>query len=720
MARQEDASSERGHRQPNLLIHEKSPYLLQHAFNPVHWYPWSEVAFSKARQEHKPIFLSIGYATCHWCHVMERESFENEEIANLLNQHFVPIKVDREERPDVDQLYMTFVQVMTGSGGWPMSVWLTPELKPFFAGTYFPPEDRWGRIGFKTILERIAQVWRDQRDRLISAADDALARLQDIVITTATPIASDKSAAAEVAAKTWRSAYDPPYGGFGSAPKFPQPPVLDFLLRHAIRTNDQALLDLVFQTLRAMARGGLFDQLGGGFHRYSVDERWHVPHFEKMLYDQAQLACLYLDAFQLSRDLFFADITRRTLDFVLRDMTAPDGGFFSALDADSPMPGHPEKMAEGAFYVWTWEEVQHLLGDRAALAARHYGIEPSGNVREDPYGVFAHQNVLYCKQSPEEIANLSQRSPEAVRADLEDIRKMLYEARARRPAPATDDKVLTSWNGLMISAFARAAQVLEENPYLAAAERAALFIQTHLYDPAANRLQRRYRDGDTAVPALAEDYAFLIRGLIDLYETAFDEAILQWAVALQERMDADFSDEDGGYFDAATGDISLLLRLKSLHDGVLPCACSAAAANLLRLATLADRAEWIERADALWRFAGETLQKSPYNITAMLAAMDYFPDSLCRVVISGVRDAADTKKFIRAAHCHYLPGKVVLFAENGRVSRPEANFVNLPECSGQRAEGAFAYICVNQTCRPPVTSPDDLDRQLADVRGQAR
>src|SRR5271166_70890 len=478
----------------NHLLAEKSPYLQQHAHNPVDWYPWGPEAFDKASREQKPIFLSIGYSTCHWCHVMERESFENEAIAQLVNKDFVPIKVDREERPDVDHIYMTFVQATTGSGGWPMSVFLTPDLEPFFGGTYFPPDNRYGRPGFPALLAQIAAAWRNDRERVIASGGDILAQLRKLGGDTS-PAALDRGVL-DACFHYFRRKFDRTRGGFGAAPKFPRPSVLNFLLRYYQDNGNQEALEMTLQTLASMAAGGMNDQLGGGFHRYSVDERWFVPHFEKMLYDQAQLAVSYLEAFQITHDPFYAKIARSTLDYVLRDMTHPDGGFYSAEDADSVIdPGNPREKGEGAFYVWSAEELKPF-GQFAAI----YGVEQNGNVHDDPHGEFGGKNILYLRESPDD----------ATEAALQPVKAALLAIRAKRVRPHLDDKILTAWNGLMISAFAKGAQILNEPRYLAAAQRAAHFILTKMYDAKTCLLQRRYRDGDSAISGFLDDYAFLI------------------------------------------------------------------------------------------------------------------------------------------------------------------------------------------------------------------
>jgi uncharacterized protein YyaL (SSP411 family) len=484
---------------PNRLAAEQSPYLLQHKDNPVDWYPWGEDAFEKARKEEKPIFLSVGYSTCHWCHVMEHESFEDAGVAELLNRNYVSIKVDREERPDVDRVYMAFVQVTTGSGGWPMSVWLTPTLEPFYGGTYFPPTSRWGRPGFTEILEEIARVWREERGRVLQSASTIVERLRTLGAST-----GDRRipgvGVLETAVQEFASAFDARRGGFGDAPKFPRPSELLFLLREHRRTGADLPRDMVLATLRAMALGGMRDHIGGGFHRYSVDGGWRVPHFEKMLYDQAQLVLAYVEAVQVSGESEFADVAADTIDYVLRDLRNEGGGFYSAEDADSVPPEHahhePAHKSEGAFYIWSDEEIGDVLGEDADIVRLRFGILPDGNAPFDPQNEFIHKNLLYTARSIDDIAVTTGRSKESVAASLERGRAELLRVRSGRPRPQLDDKVLTAWNGLMIAALARAGRVLDGGePYLAEAQRAASFVHEHLWNASEARLLRRYRQG---------------------------------------------------------------------------------------------------------------------------------------------------------------------------------------------------------------------------------
>nr|MBA3543779.1 thioredoxin domain-containing protein [Chthoniobacterales bacterium] len=577
----------------NRLANEKSPYLLQHAHNPVDWYPWGKEAFEKAQREKKPIFLSIGYSTCHWCHVMAHESFENEEVAAFLNSRFVSIKVDREERPDVDRVYMTFVQATTGSGGWPLNVWLTPSLKPFVGGTYFPPEDRQGQPSFLKVLRRIADAWEKDRPKISESGNQIMTALAH---SAAAPPGTAKIDAKliDTAYQQIARSYDSREGGFGGAPKFPRPVTLNFLFDfyHRSPTNSDkgdAALGMALLTLRKMAAGGIHDHLGGGFHRYSVDGLWRVPHFEKMLYDQAQLASAYLDAYQITGDLRYEAIARDTLDYVRRDLTDAGGGFYSAEDADSLTKAGGKEKAEGAFYVWTKDEVDQALAENAELFNYQYGVEAEGNAPEgsDPQGEFQGKNILYQPQSFTETAKHFERSELDVEESMRYRRATLLELRDKRPRPHLDDKIITAWNGLMITAFARGAQVLGDATYLESATRAAEFVRTKLYDEKTHTLTRSYRGGPSAVGGFAEDYAFFIQGLLDLYEASFDVKWLQLAEQLQEAQDRLFWDErNGGYFTSTGDDPSILIRLKEDNDNAEPAPSSIAARNLLRLAQI--------------------------------------------------------------------------------------------------------------------------------------
>ncbi|MGB7761612.1 MAG: thioredoxin domain-containing protein [Bryobacteraceae bacterium] len=697
----------------NRLALEKSPYLLQHAHNPVDWYAWGAEAFAKARAEGKPIFLSIGYSTCHWCHVMERESFENESIAAQLNREFVPVKVDREERPDVDRIYMAFVQAATGGGGWPMSVWLTPELQPFFGGTYFPPEDRWGHAGFSSVLTQIAQAWRTNRGRIAESAREALAQIekQSALDGAHAPI---DYAAAESGFSILRRTFDSNMGGFGQAPKFPRPAVFEFLLRYHARTGNREALEMTLHTLRKMAEGGIHDQLGGGFHRYSVDERWFVPHFEKMLYDQAQIARVYLEAFQLTGEQLFAETARRIFDYVLRDMTAPEGGFYSAEDADSVIrPEEPAVKGEGAFYIWSADAIRQTVPAPAAeWFAYRYGVADGGNVVSDPHAEFAGRNILYRAASVEETAEQFGRPVEEVRAALEAAEAALLDARATRVRPHLDDKILTAWNGLMISALALGGAVLEEPRYAAAARRAADFVLSRLLDPETGQLLRRYRQGQAAIPAFLEDYALFTQALLDLYEAQFDRRDLEWAMRLAEKQSALFEDPAGGFFHSPADDTSLVLRLKEDYDGAEPSGNSIAILNLLRLAQITGRADLRVSAERALSAFATRLAGAPVALPAMLTACEFYLAEPRQIVVAGPRDSAGTRALLRAIHARFLANRIVLLVDTGETRRAFAR--GIPAIEAMQPVGGVpsAYVCRNFACQLPVTEAAQLAELL--------
>ena len=710
--------------QSNELSGEKSPYLIQHATNPVHWMPWGEGAFSRAKAENKPVFLSIGYSTCHWCHVMAHESFENREIAELLNRDFVCIKVDREERPDVDRLYMSFVQATTGGGGWPMSVWLTPDLKPFFGGTYFPPVDKFGRPGFGTLLERIAAAWRDDQPRILQGAAETIAALQarskisppGAPPTTGTP--ADAARMFETAMQTLIRQYDEEHGGFGSAPKFPRPATLNFLLRLASERpsgekDARIAAGMALQTLRKMAAGGMHDQLGGGFHRYSVDRFWHVPHYEKMLYDQAQLVCTNLDAYQLSGAAEFAAVARRTLDYVQSEMTDASGGFHSAEDADSFFEAGKPEHGEGAYYVWTKAEIQGLLGEDSDLFSTVFGVEPEGNSPKgsDPHGELKGKNTLIRRISNGDAAARFSIGEAEVESRLNRCVKTLLEARSKRPKPHRDDKILTSWNGLMISAFARGANVLSEPRYLDAARRSALLIRERMF--ADGRLYRSYRGGRGSVEGFAEDYAFLIQGLLDLYQADFDLGWLRWALDLQAIQDGLFWDaEEGGYFSSGTGDGSVLIRIKEDHDSAEPAASSISVRNLRRIAILTGTDDAHARAESTIRAFEPLLGQSPTALPQMLCNMMPGASNPRQIVIAGSLSSPDTQALLAAARKPYLGDALILHAcheaKDAGLGGKFASISNMEPIGGRAA----AYVCENFTCKAPVSEAKELEALL--------
>ena len=702
---------------PNRLAAEQSPYLLQHKNNPVDWYPWGDAAFEKARQEDKPIFLSIGYSTCHWCHVMEHESFEDARIAEVLNRHYVSIKVDREERPDVDRVYMTFVQVTTGSGGWPMSVWLTPALEPFYGGTYFPPTSRWGRPGFIEVLEEVARVWEAERPRVLQSASSVVDRLRALGGRSGNPVVP-ATGVLDAAVHEFAGAFDRRRGGFGDAPKFPRPSELLFLLREHRRAGIDVAREMVLVTLRAMALGGMRDHVGGGFHRYSVDGDWRVPHFEKMLYDQAQLVLAYLEAAQLTGDRFFADVAIDTLAYVRRDLRHPEGGFFSAEDADSVPPEQAHEPAphksEGAFYIWRDEEIAEALGADADLVRLRYGVLPDGNAPFDPQHEFTHKNLLYAARSVEDVASTTGRSVEEVVAALDRARAALLVRRSARPRPHLDDKVLTAWNGLMIAALARAGRVVvaDGDAYVSDAAAAASFVRAHLWSERDQTLLRRYREGESGVGAYAEDYACLIFGLLELFQANGDPQWLEWALRLQRRLDDLFWDPaEGGWFSTTGQDPSVLLRLKEEYDGAEPAASSVAVLNLLALSNLTGDAGMAERVQRTFGALGASASMRGRAVPMMLAALSTYHAGRPQIVIAGEPDADDTRALVAVVRSRYLPTAVVVpirdayRSELGRLLPWTAALV-------ARDSRATAYVCREFACQLPTSSPEELGSQL--------
>jgi hypothetical protein len=691
-------SSERGEddgkRTPNALIREKSPYLLQHAYNPVNWQAWNEGALKRAKLEDKPIFLSIGYSACHWCHVMERESFENLETARILNENFVSIKVDREERPDLDEVYMKAVQLMTGSGGWPLNVFLTPDLKPIFGGTYFPPEPRHGLPPFKEVLLSVARLWRVQRSQIESRAERMFQALQGLYLQKPgkeTPSEGLLDGAYEQLVLQ----YDSTYGGFSRAPKFPMPSHLSFLLRYHFRRRESLALSMAAKTLRAMARGGIYDQLAGGFHRYSTDRFW-LPHFEKMLYDNALLAKVYLEVFQATGEAFFAQVARETLEWVLREMTSPQGGFYSAIDADT-------EGVEGAFYLWTVEEMKAVLGEREGEAAcRYYGVTQHGN--------FEGKNILYLAGRADD---------EETSEEMHKIRLKLLEARNRRTRPAVDDKVITGWNGLMIAAMAYGYQVLREQRFLQASASAADFILNNLQKQ--GRLRRRYCAGEAAVEGMLEDYACLILGLLDLYEADFNPRWLREALRLNEVMVEVFSDRGGGgFFLRSEENVGLKLPVKDAYDGPMPSGNSLAASNLLRLAALTGREDLRTLAGNVFKAFSTQLEENPTAHTQMLCALDFYLSNPMQIVLVSPRGATGGEEFAAEISRHYLPHKVVVSVPEEDAGRELVEMIPLLESKRSLSGKPTVYICEAFTCRVPVTDLEALRREMASLAAGAR
>ncbi len=686
-------TTEQEHAHTNRLIDETSPYLLQHARNPVDWYPWGPEALALAKKLDKPIFLSIGYSACHWCHVMERESFENEEIAKLMNQWFVNIKVDREERPDIDEIYMKAVQAMTGSGGWPMSVWLTPDLEPFYGGTYFAPDNRYGRPGFTDVLEEMHRIWTEDRDRAVEQgrklAEYIAGQNQTGLAAEIDPATLDRSAA------TLTSTFDPTWGGFGNAPKFPHSMDIRMCLRHWLRTKNPQVRDAALVSLDRMAEGGIYDHLAGGFARYSVDEKWLIPHFEKMLYDNAQLVPAYLEAYLVSGEERYARVARECCDWVLAEMVTPEGGFASTIDADS-------EGEEGKFYVWTPDELVEVLGAKhGAWAAAWFGVTEEGN--------FEHgKSALWRHDAPEVVAATLQVKLEELEPAMEAARAKLLEARAKRVPPGKDDKVLASWNGLMISALAQTTQVLGDERYVDAARTAARYVLEHMRQD-DGRLFATARKGKAHLNAYLDDYAFLIQGLLDLYETDFDAGWLHEAIALNAILRERFWDDDeGGYFTTGRDHEKLIARLKSPMDGALPSGMAVQALNLLRLAELTGDADQASLASKTIQSSGELLNRYPQAFSQMLLAVDLLAAGPREIVIAGEPGSEAVNAMLREVRGTFLPQRVVALAHEGADSK----LIPLLEGKTAAEGGARAFVCRNYVCDLPVDTVEQLRAQL--------
>jgi uncharacterized protein YyaL (SSP411 family) len=674
---------------PNRLAGEKSPYLLQHAYNPVDWYPWGEEAFRKAREENKPIFLSIGYSSCHWCHVMERESFNDKQIAQLLNTFFVPVKVDREERPDVDEVYMKAVMVMTGHGGWPLTVILTPDLKPFFGGTYFPPRRRGGIRGLDEILKAVAEIWRKDPEGVRNAAEQTVSILKSLY----TPAPTDGEvgySAVTLAYDTLVTSYDELHGGFGTAPKFPMPTYIEFLHTYYVLEGERAALKMAVHTLEKMAMGGLRDQVGGGFFRYSTDRVWLVPHFEKMLYDNALLSRVYLQAYLLTDNEFFKDVAVSTLDWMLREIYHPGGGFYSAVDADSPE-------GEGAFYVWRKKEVYEALGgELAELACKAYGITDAGN--------FEHgRSIPTMAKTVEALAAETGLEPATVKSRLEEARRRLYEVRSKRPAPAVDDKIITGWNGLAISALCQAYQVVGDPGYLVAAEET-----THML-LSGGGLRRYFRDGWHG-EAFLDDYAYLVNGLLDIFQTTFKPLYLEKAVELAEEMIELFWDGVAGGFFYSRGDVAGISRIKEAYDGVTPSGNSSAAWALLRLYELTAKQDYLDKVHSLLKAFAANISNHPAEYTGLLQTLAYTVKPRMEIVIA-CRTFEESKPFFQLINKRYMPLKTVLVVTDENRQELE-KITELVKDKTPVNGSAAVYVCENYTCRMPATSVEELERIL--------
>jgi len=688
----------------NRLISEKSPYLLQHADNPVDWYPWGEEAFGEAKKENRPIFLSIGYSTCHWCHEMEHESFEDSEVGRLMNETFVSIKVDREERPDIDMVYMAVCQIMTGSGGWPLTIIMTPDKEPFFAATYIPRETRFGRIGMLELIPRIKELWLTRQAEVLSSACQIIGALQQTSVNM--PGEELSEPIFHLAYEQLAGRFDEQYGGFGNVPKFPGPHNLLFLLRYWKRTGEGKALDMVEKTLQAMRHGGIYDHLGFGFHRYSTDARWLVPHFEKMLYDQAMLAMAYTEAYQATGKEEYAQTAHDIFSYVLRDMTAPEGGFYSAEDADS-------EGEEGKFYLWTREEIQKILsGEVADLAIKVFNIGEGGNFASEVAGMKTGNNILHLTESLTELASHLSMSVPVLKKHMESIRQKLFAYREKRIHPHKDDKILTNWNGLMIAALAKGAQVFNEPRYATAANRAADFILNNLTTP-DGRLIHRYRDGQAALSAHIDDYAFLIYAMLELYEITFDVSYIHRALEMNRDLINHFWDDNsGGFYFTADDSEGLLLRQKEIYDGAIPSGNSVAMLNLLRLGRLTANSDFERKAARIGQAFSGNVWQSPSAYSQLMVALDFALGPSYEVVIAGDSRANDTREMLGAIRGRFIPNKVIILRPTEQGS-PEidniAPFIrNHSSINGQ----ATAYICSNYDCRLPTSDIDTMLRLL--------
>ena len=678
----------------NRLANETSPYLLQHKDNPVDWYPWGKEALEKAQEEDKPVLLSVGYSACHWCHVMERESFEDEETARMMNEHFVSIKVDREERPDIDSIYMSAVQALTKHGGWPMTVFMTPDGAPFYGGTYFPPVPSHGMPSFQQLLMSLADAYENRREDVLQSAGSVRDYLK-AATGAAIPQSTLGPELLDAAAESLTSQLDRRFGGFGGAPKFPQTMNLEVLLRHYHRTGDRTALAGVEDTLRKMAAGGIYDQLGGGFARYSVDAQWLVPHFEKMLYDNALLARIYLETYQATGDEFYKRIASETLDYVVRDMTSPEGGFYSAEDADS-------EGEEGKFYVWTPAEIEAALGpDDAKLALRYWDVTKAGN--------FEGKNILNVPRPPETVAEELGISPDGLWSRIEDIRTRLLVVREQRVRPGRDEKVLAAWNGLMLYSFALAARVLDREDYRKVAENNAAFLLEKLGSD--GRLRRSYKDGRARFNGYLEDYAMVADGLVALYEATFEPRWLEEADALCGAISELFWDEErSAFYDTPVDHEELVTRPRDVYDNAAPSGTSVAAGVLLKLALFLDRNDYHQRAEAVLEGLSGGVEQLPGAFGRLLAALDFDLSRSREIAIIGESETADTQTLVDTVYARYLPNKIV--AGRGENDEEAVGLIPLLAERYMRDGRATAYVCEGYACQSPTTDPEELDRQL--------
>ena len=698
------ASGKAQERKGNRLMLEKSPYLLQHAENPVDWYAWNDKAFARARGENKPVFLSIGYSTCHWCHVMAHESFEDAEVARLLNNGFISIKVDREERPDLDNIYMRVCQMLTGSGGWPLTIIMTPDKQPFFAGTYIPRENSYGRMGMLELLPRVKELWETKQSEVLDSAGRFVAELKKTDSGTGDTDLSPETLSTAFQELSQR--FDGERGGFSHVPKFPTPHNLYFLLRHWHQSRDKQALHMVEKTLQEMRQGGIYDHVGFGFHRYATDPEWLVPHFEKMLYDQALIAMAYIEAYQATGKKIYAQTVHEIMTYVLRDMTSHEGGFYSGEDADS-------EGKEGKFYVWTEDELRAaLLPDEADLMVRLLNITKAGNFHDETTGQNTGANIFHLTASFCESAHALKMTEHDLYIRFETVREKLFAIRARRIHPHKDDKILTDWNGLMIAALARAAQVFDTTAYADAAKKAVSFILNNLHTP-DGRLLHRYRDGESKVSGMADDYAFFIWGLLELYEATFEPEHLITALALQHDMLEHFWDaQAGGFYFTADDAEKLLVRQKEIYDGAVPSANAAAMLNLLRLARITANSSFEDTARGISRAFAESVSRAPSAYTQLLSAVFFARGPSCEIVIAGNPQAEDTREMLRAVQRFFIPNKVVLLRAADKRGAAIAAIAPYTREHTAIDGKATAYVCRDYACSLPTTAVDKMIEML--------
>ena len=687
----------------NRLIKEKSPYLQQHANNPVDWYPWSQKAFTKAKRENKPIFLSIGYSTCHWCHVMAHESFEDIEVAKHLNNNFVCIKVDREERPDIDKIYMNFCQLITGRGGWPLTIIMTPDKKPFFAATYIPKVTRYGIKGLLTLIPEIKNLWENKTEDLLKSATEITTTLQKITKYTGGQELSKKTL--DSACQQLLNSFDPLYGGFGNQPKFPTPHNILFLLRYWKRTGDNYCLKMVVTTLEQMRQGGLYDQIGFGFHRYSTDRKWILPHFEKMLYDQALLTMIFTEAYQATKKSIFKKTAQEIIEYVIRDMTSEEGGFYSAEDADS-------EGKEGKFYTWDYDELKQILtSEELDLIAKFYNIKKEGNFTPEA-GKTSKENIFYQTMSTEDYAKFYLTKEKELLGKLGKIRQKLFQLRKNRIHPEKDDKILTDWNGLMIAALAKAAQVFDDKVYVEKAEKGMNFILKNMMQNNGGLLHR-YRKGEAKIPGFADDYAFLILGLIELFQVTFDPKYLQISLDLNNYLINHFWDKtNGGLFFSSDANEKLLTRTKEVYDRAIPSANSVTMYNLIRLARITGNTDPEQKAKQIGKTFSDQITKMSSGYTQMMVSLDFAIGPSFEIVIVGNKDKKDTRKIIQSINSIYLPSKVIILKE------PDIKDSLIEDCApfikdySQIKNQATVYVCKNQQCQLPITNIEKMKQLL--------